>query len=127
MKEIIINGIQSGDFELVDMLHKIKILWIEGDISEADKDELIKMAQDAANPNNSLPSVESRIAALEKRVATLEGADKPHVDVAEWRQPQGAHDAYQKGDRVTYKGKTYESTIDNNVWSPDVTGWKAVA
>lgn len=43
-------------------------------------------------------------------------------------QPTGAHDAYNTGDRVTYNGKVYESTIDNNVWSPDAypAGWKLV-
>ena len=40
-----------------------------------------------------------------------------------WVQPTGAHDAYQKGDRVTYNGKTWESTIDANVWAPGVYGW----
>ena len=43
--------------------------------------------------------------------------------VAPWVQPTGAHDAYQKGDRVTYNGKTWESTIDANVWAPGVYGW----
>lgn len=40
-------------------------------------------------------------------------------------QPTGAHDAYQTGDRVTYNGHIYESTINNNVWSPDTypQGW----
>lgn len=44
----------------------------------------------------------------------------------EWVQPTGAHDAYSKGDRVTYGGKVYESLIDSNVWSPDAypAGWK---
>ena len=37
--------------------------------------------------------------------------------VGEWQQPN-ASNTYKKGDRVTYKGKTYESTIDNNAWSP---------
>lgn len=41
----------------------------------------------------------------------------------------GAHDAYSIDDRVTYKGKTYESTINANVWSPDAypQGWKQVS
>ena len=41
-------------------------------------------------------------------------------------QPTGAHDAYQTGDIVKYNGQLYESTIDNNVWSPDTypQGWK---
>jgi hypothetical protein len=37
-----------------------------------------------------------------------------------WAQPQGAHDAYNKGDRVTYQGTVYESTVDANVYAPTV-------
>ena len=43
--------------------------------------------------------------------------------IPEWRQPTGAHDAYNTGDRVLYQGKVYESTMDGNVWAPGVTGW----
>lgn len=48
--------------------------------------------------------------------------------VPEWKQPSGSHDAYKKGDRVSYKGKVYESVIDANVYSPDAypQGWKVV-
>lgn len=43
----------------------------------------------------------------------------------EWKQPDSTN-PYMKGDKVTYNGKTYESVIDNNVWSPDTypAGWK---
>ena len=34
-------------------------------------------------------------------------------------QPTGAHDAYAKGDRVSYNGAVWRSLIDANVWSPD--------
>lgn len=43
-----------------------------------------------------------------------------------WSQPLGATDAYALGAKVTYNGKTYESEIANNVWAPDVYGWKEV-
>lgn len=45
----------------------------------------------------------------------------------EWEQP-GADNAYMTGDRVTYQGKVYESTVDNNVWAPDAypQGWKEI-
>lgn len=47
----------------------------------------------------------------------------PNPDVIpEWKQPESTN-PYMKGDKVTYNGKTYESTIDNNVWAPDVYGW----
>lgn len=56
-----------------------------------------------------------------------------YVEVAEphtipvWKQPTGAQDAYQTGDKVHYPTESdpvYVSTVDNNVWSPDVYGWE---
>lgn len=47
------------------------------------------------------------------------------TEIGEWVQPDSTN-PYMNGDRVTYNGKTYESTIDNNVWSPDVYGWQEV-
>lgn len=35
-----------------------------------------------------------------------------------WSQPTGAHDAYNKGDIVDYKGTLYQSLIDGNVYVP---------
>lgn len=43
-----------------------------------------------------------------------------------WHQPEGAHDAYDKGATVYYNGKVWESTILANVWAPGVSGWKEV-
>lgn len=47
---------------------------------------------------------------------------------AEWVQPTGAHDAYKKGDWMTFQGAVYESIIDGNVWSPSAypAGWNKV-
>jgi hypothetical protein len=44
----------------------------------------------------------------------------------DWNQPVGGHDAYQKGDKVRFNGKDYESLINANVWSPTAypAGWK---
>lgn len=44
----------------------------------------------------------------------------------EWKQPTGAHDAYNTGDKVTYNGSHYVSIVDNNIWQPDVYGWESV-
>ena len=58
------------------------------------------------------------------------------IDIADdgidvWTQPTGAHNAYNKGDRVHYPSKDspiYESLIDGNSWSPDAypAGWQVV-
>lgn len=38
--------------------------------------------------------------------------------IPEWVQPTGAHDAYNRGDKVKHNGNTWESLIDGNVWEP---------
>lgn len=43
----------------------------------------------------------------------------------EWEQPESTN-PYMKGDKVMYNGKTYVSTVDNNVWTPDAYGWEVV-
>lgn len=52
----------------------------------------------------------------------------PFTGYDEWSQPTGAHDAYNRGDRVVYKGSVYESVIDGNVWSPEAypAGWTLI-
>lgn len=59
---------------------------------------------------------------------TETGGEETGETVPAFTQPTGAHDAYQTGDRVIYNGQIYESTIDNNVWSPDThpQGWQLV-
>ena len=47
------------------------------------------------------------------------------VSIGEWEQPDSTN-PYMIGDKVVFNGKIYESTIDNNVWSPAAypAGWK---
>ena len=47
--------------------------------------------------------------------------------INEWVQPDSTN-AYMTGDKVIFNGKTYESVIDNNVWSPSAypAGWKEI-
>lgn len=59
----------------------------------------------------------------------LDGADPaPDVDVDDWKQPTGAHDAYQTGDVVRWQGAVYRSRIDGNIWSPSAypMGWEKI-
>ena len=47
--------------------------------------------------------------------------------IPEWEQPDSTN-AYMKGDKVSFNGKVYESTIDNNIWSPAAypAGWQEI-
>ena len=54
------------------------------------------------------------------------------VSLDEWPefvQPTGVHDAYNKGDKVTFNSKHYISLIDANVYSPAAypAGWQEQA
>lgn len=44
----------------------------------------------------------------------------------QWKQPTGAHDAYNTGDKVTYDDKHWQSEVDANIWQPGVYGWTEV-
>ena len=44
----------------------------------------------------------------------------------EWIQPQGAHDAYSKGSKVSHLDKHWISDYDSNIWEPSVFGWSEV-
>ena len=47
--------------------------------------------------------------------------------IPEWEQPDSTN-AYQIGDKVMFEGKTYESLINNNIWSPAAypAGWREI-
>lgn len=65
---------------------------------------------------------------LPETAESLYTAYRAPGEITEWVQPTGAYDAYQAGEKVLYNGKTYESLIDNNTWSPDAypAGWKEI-
>lgn len=47
--------------------------------------------------------------------------------IPEWEQPDSTN-PYMIGDKVTHNGKTWVSTVDNNVWAPGIAGvWEEVA
>ena len=52
--------------------------------------------------------------------------DDPAEEWPQWRQPQGAHDAYALGAKVSHNGKHWTSDVAANVWEPGVYGWTEV-
>lgn len=139
MYEIIKNVINGKAYELTTMLTKIKTLWVEGDISDTQKEELVELARTNAKPENSYAPLQNQIDTLFENVKELaqeiaalkNGGTLPEEETEEYPpyvQPTGAHDAYKVGDKITYNGKKYECLIDGCVWTPDdyPQGWKLV-
>lgn len=137
MYSIIKDVINSGRFELSAMLKKVDTLWVQGDLTDDERTELVALAQSKADPAASyaplqeqIDKLAEKIKALEDRVTHIEQGepDEPPV-VEEWPefvQPTGAHDAYNTGDKITFKGEHYTCQMDGCVWSPEAYphAWK---
>ena len=141
MYQTIKNVIGTGRYELNDMLRKIDTLWVQGDLSDEQRGELVELARESADPAASYAPLQeqidqafAQIKALGDRVAKLETGEAPEPspepeEWPAWVQPTGAHDCYNTGDKVTYNGQHYVSKLDGNVWSPEAypQGWEAQA
>lgn len=129
MYEVTKNVIQSGSYELTDILAKIDTLWLQGSLTDAERMDLIDMARVKADPSHSFAPLQAQIDALALRVEALEGKvepadpDAPAEEYPEYHQPTGAHDAYHNGDKVTFNGVRYVCIAPEGVavvWDPDV-------
>lgn len=74
MKEFIIGVINKGEYKLEDIEYKIKKLWMLGDITEEDMEELLLLAADSVD-NTAQVEMLDLIADLQRRVEALETAD----------------------------------------------------
>lgn len=81
------------------------------------EDKFYKVLQDHTSQSDWTPDTASSL--------YVEIAD-PSNEYPEFKQPTGAHDAYAKGDKVTFEGKHYISLIDANTYSPTdyPAGWQ---
>ena len=129
MYEIIKTVIESKRYELEDMLEKIDTMWLQNEITEEQKIELVDLARENAKPENSYSDLQkqieqafSEIAALKVRVDKLDGTEPDPEEYPEYVQPTGAHDAYHKDDKVTYKDKKDICIAPEDVavvWDPE--------
>lgn len=124
MYEIVKSVILDRRFDLPAMLKKIDTLWVQGDITDEQRSELIDLGRANANPDVSI-GVMTLINDLEERMtkveAKLEGGQLPVDPSNEYPEFQPNH-VYVKGDKITYNGKKYECILnehtDRTTWSP---------
>ena len=139
MYNVIKSVIVSGRYELNDILKKIDTAWCQNDITDDERVELMELARKNADPTRSYAPLQNQVDELfgickdlTTRIIVLENGgetpDEPVEEYPEYVQPTGVHDAYKKGDKVTYNGKHYECLVDGCVWSPDAypQGWKLI-
>ena len=133
MFEIVKNVILSKNYKLEDILNKINVLWLESKLSDEEKTSLISLARENAVAENSYKPVQEQLDNLYKafndfkaevnaRLNVLEGKEDIEEPVDEYPpfvKPEGAHDCYNEGDKITYNEKKYICKINGCVWSPD--------
>ena len=120
MKEVFLAAL-NGTFDLSDMLGKIDTHHICGNLSDADREELIRTAREKADPfggvdvMHMLRDHEARIKALEE-AKTADGDTTvetvPEYQVGKW---------YYNGDKVLFEGVVKTCTAPAGVvctWSP---------
>lgn len=142
MFEIVKNVILGKNYKLEDMLNKLNILWAEGSISDDERLSLISLSRENALAENSYKPLQEQLNNLYKafdnfkeevndRLNTLEGKEdieEPTEEYPPFVKPEGAHDCYNEGNKMTFNGKKYICLIDGCVWSPDEypAGWQEV-
>ena len=88
--------IRRGDFVLAEMEDKLTRLWIEGRITETDRDELTQLAAEYAEDRYQIDVV-AKLAELERRIYDLE-----------W--PTEQYPVWQKG-QVSERGVVYRADV----------------
>ena len=119
MFEIVKNVILSKNYKLEDILNKINVLWLESKLSDEEKTSLISLARENALAENSYKPLQEQLNNLYKvfdnfkeevnaRLNTLEGKEDIEEPVEEYPpfvKPEGAHDCYNEGSKMTFNGK----------------------
>lgn len=134
MFEIVKNVILAKNYKLEDMLNKIDTLWLESKISDEEKTSLISLARENALAENSYASNEiifKEIFTRLEKIKNIVFKDDDEEEVEEYPlfvKPNGAHDCYNEGNKMTFNGKKYICLINGCVWSPDEypQGWQEV-
>ena len=111
--------IESKNFELSAFLKKIDVLWVQGNITDAEKEDLIALARKYADVQNSI-DVLYKLEDLDQRVKALEEA-KADAPTTEEVEPYMVGKWYYNGDKVTFEGSVYECTAPVGfpcTWSP---------
>ena len=124
--------IESGNYELSDMLKKLDTLWVQGSITDAEREELMELAREKANVQQSI-DVLAKLEELDKRVKALEDA-KANTDTSDSEEETETEEPteptypeyvagkwYYAGDVVTFEGSTYTCIAPDGqvcTWSP---------
>lgn len=122
MKNVFVNVINRGGYNLADILRRIDNFNVEGRLTDDERTELYTLARERANYEDSV-NVFAKLIELEQRIEALENqegtstepedtAAAPEYQVGKW---------YYAGNRVTFEGEIYICSAPEGqvcTWSP---------
>lgn len=120
MYNILKNVIGRKAYNFTDMLTKIDTLWSEDKLSDAEREELVALAQSNASVENSVDMV-AKLVELETRIKALEEGKVENSNTAETIEDYTVGKWYYRGNKVTFNGEVYECIAPEGVvcvWSP---------
>ena len=137
--EIIKKVIESKNYELSDILLKIEKRCFENQLTEEQRDELITMANENADPSKSDASLKNQVAALfdivtelaleikrlkeEKQDTNPEEETEEEITYPAWYRHDGiGPKPWQEGVVCTHNGRYWLSHVPDNVWEPGALG-----
>ena len=134
MFELLKTVISRGGYKLEELQGKVKKLFVLGDLTEEQTDELLEMASGGISPEAERPETLSmirtlaeKIEELKARVETLEGGGKEPEEYPDWKPWDGISNDYQNGAIVRHKGQLWQSVYEGqNVWEPGALGTSAM-
>lgn len=140
MKETILEVIASGVYNLMDLLRKIDVLWLQSSITDDERQELIVAAQENANPEYSysdaqyqlnqvferLGVLETDMVAVKKAIEQLGGSTtdpEPGEEWPDWYAWDGTGKCpWQRDSKCTHNARRWLSQVDKNIWEPGAPG-----
>lgn len=116
MRDTVQKVIDSGAYELSDVLRKVDVLWAEGKLSDDDRAELAESAREKSTPQvdgSTVVDILVRVQGLEDRVSALEGAE-----VDEYPEREDGR-VYREGDKMTWTdGERYVCAVPGETVAP---------
>lgn len=113
--------IESGRFELSDILKKIDKKWLEGDLTDEQREYLTSLAREKANPVDSIDILE-KMKEMDERVRVLEKKQESQPEGTEGYEEYVPGKWYYKDDKIIFKEKKYICTAPEGVvctWNPE--------
>ena len=136
MFQTIKDYINTGRYELKELTEKINALWVESELTDEEREALLKLAQENSDQtkgylplqkqienlksyvNEKIESINKQLVELGNKVNQLiegktpdpvpEPEPKPEDEYPAWHQPTGAYDAYYTNEKMTFTdGKKY--------------------